>query len=501
MGESRDDTRTSSCRRRIMFWLIWIRISSRLRDHPPLYRDSNDGNWCLSSSLLLLITTAVVYLSGHHHMLSRHTLTMHSLPRTMQSTRRMHRSARSGNLWAKTQQPSGTQIPLLPKEHLFLMLFLQSKNDHSRVERPTTSRSSKTSPPNSVSPISGHFPLPTTPVSRNDSGFALTATLREKRSGHFDGTSRRSSSFGVDRQPTLRRPSIPFSNGHSSSLSTSALSIDAKSTYGYAPSTYAASTLAASTIMPNMLMQPVRNTDTMVWVEGHCFVWQRNDTASVCSICDDKPEGDGIYKCNSCSTVSHGRCLGHVSLVCPSAFHPDRVRASFVRCFSSLFYTYRKYLNRPTKEQKSSGQLYGFDMDGFMKSLPHEQQEYTAMLKQTQAFNEFIHERETTSPSSPSIQLFDSIILAKKSRGRTSFFSKGSKSSSFLEDTSEHLWRSAAVPTPSAKFPGDYRSVVSRIPAQLDVALMREPRVIQGVPRMDMPGKRVGRKAVPSLLR
>ena len=110
-----------------MFWLIWIRISSRLRDHPPLYRDSNDGNWCLSSSLLLLITTAVVYLSGHHHMLSRHTLTMHSLPRTMQSTRRMHRSARSGNLWAKTQQPSGTQIPLLPKEHLFLMLFCSQR--------------------------------------------------------------------------------------------------------------------------------------------------------------------------------------------------------------------------------------------------------------------------------------------------------------------------------------------------------------------------------------
>jgi hypothetical protein len=118
------------------------------------------------------------------------------------------------------------------------------------------------------------------------------------------------------------------------------------------------------------------------------------------------------------------------------------------------------------------------------------------------AFNEFTHERETNPSNSPKIQLFDSIILAKKSRGRTSFFTSRnpSKSSSFLDDTSDHLWRSAAVPTPSAKFPGDYRTVVSRIPAQLDVSLMREPRVIQGVPRMDMPGKRVGRKAVPSLL-
>jgi hypothetical protein len=102
--------------------------------------------------------------------------------------------------------------------------------------------------------------------------------------------------------------------------------------------------------------------------------------------------------------------------------------------------------------------------------------------------------------NAPAIQLFDSIILAKKSRGRGSFFSKSSRTTSFLDDTSDHLWRSAAVPTPSAKFPGDYRAVVRRIPAQLDISLMKEPRTIQGVPRIDMPGKRVGRKAIPSLL-
>jgi hypothetical protein len=296
----------------------------------------------------------------------------------------------------------GESDPLPARRTLVFNAFLQSKNDHTRVERPSTSKSgSKASPPPSVSPISGNFP-PTTPTSRNDSGFALTATLREKRSGHFDGTSRRSSSFGVDRHPTLRRPSIPFTNGHSSSLSTSALSIDSKSVYGYAPSTYAASTLAASTIMPNKLMQPVRNTDTTIWVEGHCFEWQRNDTSSVCSICDDKSEGDGVYKCNSCSTLSHGRCLGQVSLVCPSAFHADRVRAAFVRCFASMFYTYRKYLGRPTKEQKNGGQLYGFDMEGFLKSLPHEQQEYTAMLKQTQG--KCIHSIISTILTGHSIQ-------------------------------------------------------------------------------------------------
>ena len=100
----------------------------------------------------------------------------------------------------------------------------------------------------------------------------------------------------------------------------------------------------------------------------------------------------------------------------------------------------------------------------------------------------------------PEIQLFDGIILAKKSRGGRAFFSSKSNKPSFIEDNSDHLWRSAAVPSPTSKFPGDYRSVVSRIPAHLDPALMREPRSIQGAPRVEMPGKRVGRKAVPSML-
>jgi hypothetical protein len=263
--------------------------------------------------------------------------------------------------------------------------FLQSKNDHTRVDRPSTSRSSKASPPPSLSPVSGSFPpLPPMPVARDNSSFNLTATLKEKRSGHFDAVSRRSSSFGVERGATNRRPSMPFSNGHSASLSTSAVSIDSKSIYGYAPSTYAASTLAASTVMPNMLMQPVRNTETTIWVEGHCLTWQSNGDGLVCSICDERSDSDGLYKCTSCSCVSHGRCLGLVSLVCPAAFYPDRIRAAFVRCFANLFYTYRKYMGRPSKEQKNSGQLYAFDMEGFLRSLPHEQNEYVTMLKQTQ---------------------------------------------------------------------------------------------------------------------
>ncbi|QUC23849.1 uncharacterized protein UV8b_08090 [Ustilaginoidea virens] len=424
--------------------------------------------------------------------------------------------------------------------------FTVSSADGGKSDRPGTSRSSKTSPQSSVSPASTTFPpMPTTPLSRSDSGFALTATLREKRSGHFGEDKgggggglggRRSSSFGLDKLQAVQKPGLPFLNGHQQQSSVSGFSVMSESSFGgggYAPSTYAQSTLAASTIMPNMQIQPVRNTETTVWVEGHCFSFNVKDSClSTCTICDDRSEGDGFYACAACKTAAHGRCLGHVSLVCPEAFRADRVRAAFVRCLASLLYTYRKHLGRPTKQQKSNGQLYAFDMEGFIKSLPYDQQEYATMMRDTQAFNEFIHERETTPSTDPSIRLFDEVILAKKARGRPGLSSGLSrlstirqshgasfpaaaaapaapssarhpfgKTPSFLSDTSDHIWRTASVPLPKGNFPGEYRSVITRIPSRLDRTLMREPRAIQGVPRMEQRGARAFvRKQVPSML-
>lgn len=267
--------------------------------------------------------------------------------------------------------------------------FTHAKPDGSRADRPTTARSGKTSPNSSLSPSSGHFPpMPTTPNSRTDSGFAAAGTLREKRSGHFDSKSRRSSSFGVDQHPPppSHRPSLPFLNGHSTNLSISSISVDSQSSYnaGYAPSSYAQSTIAASTVMPNMLVQPVENTDTTVWVEGHCMEWNTLERDSVCDICDDRGEGDGLFKCRGCGCLAHNRCLGFVCLVCPVAFHADRVRAAFVRSLASLLFTYRKYLGRPNKQQKENGQLFAFEMNGFIKSLPYDQQEYAVMMRDTQ---------------------------------------------------------------------------------------------------------------------
>ena len=86
-----------------------------------------------------------------------------------------------------------------------------------------------------------------------------------------------------------------------------------------------------------------------------------------------------------CGMTAHGRCAEQICLVCPIAFHPEKIQAAFVRCFASLFYTYRKYLYPAMGDQKAAGKIYRFNMDGFLKSIPRESATYVQMLQQTQS--------------------------------------------------------------------------------------------------------------------
>lgn len=432
-----------------------------------------------------------------------------------------------------------------------LNAFLEQRpSSGNGSDRPSTSstgamsHSSGASPPSPItmpSPVSVNFP--STPVSRNDSGFALQASLREKRSGHFaDGMSRRNSTvhslfharnpladktnaphqFGMDRMNTVRRPSAPVPGhqpppagmGHHPSMSTSTLG-GGLSASNYAPSIYAQSTLAASTILQPTTAQPVRDNPTTRWVEGHCLQKKLADKRSLCKICDERCDED-VFRCNGesmfcpfdadmvsptnddagCGIIVHGRCASMVCIVCPVAFRADQVRAAFVRCFASLFYTYRRYMHPASGERRKQGLIYHFNMDQFLKSVPHGDSDYMNMLRQTQSFNEFIHERESTRAEDPSIKLFDEIILSKRNRGHRSLFSKSN--TDFLSDTSDHLWRSASASPPTGRFPGDIRTVTGRTPSKLDPTLMKEPRSIQGAPRLSQ--ARTKRKPVSSML-
>lgn len=140
-------------------------------------------------------------------------------------------------------------------------------------------------------------------------------------------------------------------------------------------------------------------------------------------------------------------------------------------------------------------------------------------------FNEFISDRERTSPKSkdPRMTLFDEIVLSKRNRGRTSIFS-GRSTTDFLSDTSNHLWRTANATffTPSSRsqhnLSTDYGRVITRgtlrgptiqkapltdhfpAPAKLDTSLMTEPRMIHGAPRVSKAANTARRKPLPNLM-
>lgn len=106
-----------------------------------------------------------------------------------------------------------------------------------------------------------------------------------------------------------------------------------------------------------------------------------------------------------------------------------------MRCFASLLYTYRRFLTNASGDRRKAGLAYQFNADGFIKSVPGEHSEYLSMLRETQAFNEFVYERESTRGDDPTIRLFDEIILSKRNRGKTSLFSKTSE---LIEETAEN---------------------------------------------------------------
>jgi hypothetical protein len=227
-----------------------------------------------------------------------------------------------------------SSLPAISRNTVFNAFLASRPGSGPGSERPSTSStgtgahstSSGASPPSPntmPSPVSASFP--TTPTSsRNDSGFALQASLREKRSGYFaDGISRRNSTvhslfyarhplhdktnapeqFAGDRTSTTRRPSAPLLGhapqpsvlGHHASMSTSTLGGPPPSFY--APSVYAPSTMAASTIMQPSMPHPVRDNDSTKWVEGHCLQRRQGDRRTCCTICNERCD-DEIFRCN-----------------------------------------------------------------------------------------------------------------------------------------------------------------------------------------------------------
>ncbi|KAK4937497.1 hypothetical protein LTR10_021868 [Elasticomyces elasticus] len=420
--------------------------------------------------------------------------------------------AKSTNLEKLTSLSSASFGPQAASETLrrapMLNVFLASGTANGKtMERPRTSstaRQSTYTDSDGISPTSGSFPNAFNfTTSRHDSGYALQTSLREKRSGHFDSMSKRSISVP---QQMIRKASLPFVR-HNASPSTGSYPDPMRngSTFGstYANSAYAQSTLAASSIMPNMYVQPARNVEGTYWVEGHCLQWRGSEGPSTCVLCDDKAQ-DGYYRCSGCGFVIHDRCASQITIPCSAAFYPDQVRAAFARGLGTLFYNYRKFLHPAPVQKKKLGAVYQFDNEAFTRSLPADHAAYMEMLQQTQAWNEFIIDREENVPK-PSVALFDAIVSAKRGRAgllrsglnRRSFLPRSQSTTAqadILTDTSQHQWRIIAVPCSTerpelgaAAKGRDYHTVITRTPSKLEDGLFKQEEVVPDLPTIRKP--------------
>lgn len=412
-------------------------------------------------------------------------------------------------------QAASDTIRRAPMLNVFLAAGPTRGKSPDRPRTSSTARQSTLTDSDGHSPIIGGFPqTPGSGTSRTDSGYALQTSLREKRSGHFESLSKRSFSGSTH---IIRKASHPFVK-HTASSSSSTSFSDVRNGSTYAPSTYAQSTLAASTIMPGTYAQPLRGAEGILWSEGHCLQWRAADGPSTCVLCDEKAQ-DGFYRCSGCGFVIHDRCAHQITIVCSAAFYPDQVRAAFVRCLASLFYTYRKFMQPASSQKKKLGSVYTFDQAAFTKSLPPDHAAYMEMLQQTQAWNEFIMDREEKA-STPAIALFDAIIMAKRGRAggllrsslpniglnRKSFVPRspsGRTRTDILSDTSLHQWRIVATPASSerpdlgtAAKGRDYHTIITRTPAKLEEGLFKQEEKVPDLPTIAVPKK--SRLSIPN---
>lgn len=192
----------------------------------------------------------------------------------------------------------------------------------------------------------------------------------------------------------------------------------------------------------------------------------------------------GCYICTACSLTIAEKHIDRIAQPClPVAFDSDKVRASFVRCISTLLQNYRKYLTPVLASQasatKDSTAFFKYDRAAHMHELTTTgNNAFMLALLDTQLWAAFIDERVMRSASDPAVLLFDHILLAKRNRGRSGLFTRSDPW--FLREPAQgpdHVVRiiepnNAPWPADVGKTPQDWE-----VPDHLDERLFTTPRL------------------------
>lgn len=264
---------------------------------------------------------------------------------------------------------------------------------------------------------------------------------------------------------------------HVASPSMSSLA-DASSVYSQA---YAPSTAATTCMNFDTTSIYSRSKDADVkFSEGHRMQYHADEECSGASaLCDYTSETihGAFFVCTACQLTISEKHIDCISIPClPMVFDSNKVRASFIRCTSSLLYNYRKYF----RNLEGNTGAMSFDRAEYERDCMSSNNLFMRQVLETQAFATFIDDRSTKDPSDPDIRLFDDILLAKRNRGRSGIFGKSIRPTFLLSQADAPRKTFTALRPNDQGLPPAPSSGQIPVPDFLDERLLSTPRIFRG---------------------
>ncbi|KAJ1569999.1 hypothetical protein HK096_006552 [Nowakowskiella sp. JEL0078] len=262
------------------------------------------------------------------------------------------------------------------------------------------------------------------------------------------------------------------------------------------------------------------------------------EISHLCSLCREDLKIDDhntVLRCQGCGMWVHNGCLSVIEgRPCPLIFNEKKIQKAFLKVFTSLFKSYRTYLNLPDKKRKvrfrelgqlksprniqsasslfaPDGEINGsniedpsmeemdwtndnwFRKEDFLYSMDKETRQYMNHIVETQAFAQFTLDRASRqsglSMSGASNQqmtgadydilFFDESIKAKLNRSRLKFTKE---TTPFLKDPSYDISATLTILTPNSEgITKGERFGAGQFPTKMDENFMIQPRSVESL--------------------
>ncbi|EPZ30894.1 hypothetical protein O9G_005781 [Rozella allomycis CSF55] len=162
------------------------------------------------------------------------------------------------------------------------------------------------------------------------------------------------------------------------------------------------------------------------------------NSTSDCHICRHPIKDDNLMQCVNCPLTIHENCVSSLVYPCYSVFKEDLIESSFLKVFTSLFYSFKPYVqvqhdaNVMNDPWSRSTDDY-FKKTEFLSSCDKNETRFMSTLLDTQMFSQFAYEHSVNMENDYKSLYFYEKIKEKKNRSKWRL----SKSSTpFLDDAS-----------------------------------------------------------------